>query len=245
MAFDFGAADDYPDLNAAEFYAMNFLPAEVGSQWTYKIEIGDMAPLRYDEVIWPIGDTAVVSRASGLFSGLFVGAATADVFWLTLQVKGTATQQGPFEYDNGVELEILRDDLGVFEDAEQVFWTISPGEYQARVMEIVTYPAYLAPDDLAQEDGFSARLILLDCLPGVYQEGLVWGEESTDILHSLVHDIQFPQYEGTTVLHFQRVVEYEGFWGGFTEDTWFAEGIGLIRLEQRVDGVISMIWTLE
>jgi len=31
----------------------------------------------------------------------------------------------------------------------------------------------------------------------------------------------------------------------FTEDTWFAKGIGLVRLEQKVEGKSSMTWILK
>lgn len=90
------------------------------------------------------------------------------------------------------------------------------------------------------------RLLLFGAEPGT-GIGLA---DSPDVLY----------FEGITeceaipCLHFQRVVtlsddeegENESSIGkDFTEDTWFAKGVGLIRLEQRVEGIISMTWTLK
>lgn len=51
-------------------------------------------------------------------------------------------------------------------------------------------------------------------------------------------------------LHFVRTVEPRDqitayMHNGFIEDTWFAKGFGLVRLEQRINGKISMTWTLK
>lgn len=64
--------------------------------------------------------------------------------------------------------------------------------------------------------------------------------------------------QGTPCLHFIRTVkggemdprvpdtpESRYLGSGFTEDTWFAKGKGLIGLEQKVNGKTSMTWILK
>jgi hypothetical protein len=247
--------DDFPDIDQFEFRSKNFLPTEIGTEWTYAIEIGETDPLKYSEVVWPTGDSAMLYSNISLFPVLFASEEKPEKFLLTIRVKGSPPKQGPFEYNNAAELEVVKDDLGVYEGAKQIFWLISPGRFQLRVVEAITYDPSLAPGEFAREDGYSQKLLLLDCLPGLsYEERMGWDMEnmSAETLTSLLHTTDFPQYEGTLVLHYQRIVESDekreatGYLNnGFTEDTWFAEGKGLIRLEQKVDGKVSMIWTLD
>ena len=64
--------------------------------------------------------------------------------------------------------------------------------------------------------------------------------------------------QGAACLHFVRTVkggkmdprvpdtpESRYLNNGFTEDTWFAKGRGLISLEQKVNGKTSMTWRLK
>jgi hypothetical protein len=249
----------YPDYD--EYRSLVILPTEVGTEWTYAIKSGNVDPLRYREIVWPMDNgKAAVYRNLEYFPVLATSSDRRKVFYLTLRVSGKPSRQGPFEYRDAVELEIVKDDLGVYEGAKQVFWLTPPGYFEnmvvyggTEVSEVVTYPSALAPGDFTQEDGFSIRYILLHQLPGTTEQHYVWGEGQNERLRSLMPTKQFSPYEGKWIFHYQRVVDlYEGaiesataFPNGFVEDAWYAPAVGLVRLEQKVNNKLSMTWILE
>lgn len=232
----------------------DYFPTSTGMKWVYQIEIGEVEPLKYKVTSWPQGDSEVTYGTKERFLVL-TEKKPPKTFLLEIQVKGPAAKQGPvLEYKNGVELDIEKDELGIFDEAKQVFWAMSPGG-PFRVFEIVTY----SPDTIGaptsswgswgQEDGYSMALLFFGEKPGIS----IGMAESPDTLLFVGVDTQVPQYEGTPLLHFRRIVESSekekgeehGYLDkGFTEDRWFARGKGLVRLEQKVEEETSMIWTL-
>lgn len=236
----------------------DFFPTATGTYWRYEIEVsGQVTPLRYAEVSWPLGSRAVTYATRGVLyptdrldEGLQQG--EQRTFALEMRVKGPATEQGPLRYPQGVELAIDRDDLGVFSGSRQVFWAVgSSGRYMVNL--VATYP----PDSpgaptgpfgtWGQEDGSAIRLIFFGDKPGI-QISLV---DSPDQL--LFEGLEAADGEEIECLTFLRTVEAsEDMAGpqttpldkGFTEQMWFARGKGLVRLVQRVDGVQTMTWTL-
>jgi hypothetical protein len=232
----------------------DYFPTRVGTKWVYAIKIGEMEPIHYRETSWPLGETRVAYATRGRFMPLLDDRPKKD-FILAISVKSLASKQGPLEYPSGVELEIEQDELGIFESAKQVFWAISPGRFMAH--EVITY----SPDTpgapigglwggWGQEDGYSMRLVFFADKPGI-QIGL--GREPVDTLLFDGIDTQVPSYEGTPCLHFVRQVEpskpndeerlMDSRKIAFTEHIWFARNKGLVRLEQRREG-IAMVWKL-
>ncbi|MFH1073730.1 MAG: hypothetical protein V1752_01450, partial [Candidatus Firestonebacteria bacterium] len=74
--------------------------------------------------------------------------------------------------------------------------------------------------------------------------------DSPDILYFKGIETNLPGYEGKSCAHFQRIARlsktsYPGFNKDFTEDMWWLKGTGLVRLEQKVEGKTSMVWTLQ
>jgi len=238
-----GPSVEFPVDNPADYF-----PMDVGREWSYLITIGETEPLIYQEVVWPTSTGSVLSSTRGR---LALASREGDTFLLELRVKSRAVEQGPLSYPEGVELEILTDDLDFYEDSQQVFWAIltSP-RYMTH--EVVTFSQYgiRAPTGWPiQEDGFSMRLLF------VGEEGVSvgMGEDPADEVMFIGVDTDVPGYEGKALLQFRRTVkEGEPMPGrprdyldsGFIENTWFAEGEGLVRLEQRVGGQVSMTWNL-
>ncbi len=232
----------------------NYFPIDTGTTWVYEIEIGEAEPHFYREEKWPVGDDEYVTyETRGLRT--FLDNTSRKTFTLKIKVKGHAEKQGAFEFPLGVELDIEKDELGIFEDTKQVFWAITDNP-TFRVIELVTYP----PDMLGaptspwgswkQDDTFSTRMLFFSDAPGT----VTWlGDENKDYLLFTGVDTEIPANEEENVLHFVRIVgstENEFGFGedyvfkGFSEDMWFARGKGLVRLEQKVDGEVSMTWTL-
>jgi len=224
----------------------DYFPTKVGMKWTYEVIIGNVKPLEYKITSWPLGGDRSISYISrGLL--LFDIPEKKSGHILEFMVSKTAKKQGPFEYPLGVELKVLQDDLGIYHDVEKIFFAVA--NYKGnRFManQINLYSSFNAPTMgswgmWGQGSGSSIQLMFFGDSPGL-QMGM--GTEPEDVL-------LFLGFEGGE-LHFQRSVigntemndgnDYIN--SGFVEDTWYRKGIGLVRLEQRVGGKISMIWRL-
>jgi len=245
---------DKPVDKAVEGEPGDYFPTSTGMKWVYQIEIGEVEPLNYKEISWPLGKREITYSTRGRFRPL-LEETPPKTFLLEMRVKGPAAKQGPLEYE-GVELEIEKDELGIFDEyAKQVFWsTTRGGRFMAQ--EVVTYSPYMpgAPTGSwggwGQGDGYSMRLIFFGDEPGTR---IGMGKEPQDALLFVGIDTQVPQDEGTPLLHFLRTVEsserkkgeeQSHLGKGFTEDMWFARGKGMVRLEQKVEGETSMTWSL-
>lgn len=232
----------------------DFFPSQVGWTWTYEITIGDAEPLRYNETAWPLGDKWIVYATRRRFPPVVKGEGE-KTFHLVIRSKATATKQGPLEYPIGIELDVVEDELGVYEDAKQVFWAISTsGRFMAHL--VTTYDPRSAPGGSrggawgrwGQEEGYSMRLIFFGDQPGT-QIGM--GNEPADKLLFEGIDTNAEGYAGQPLLRFIRSVEGSRddqsdriLDRAFTEEMWYAKGKGLVRLVQKVEGKTSMTWTL-
>lgn len=228
-----------------------YFPLEIGVRWAYEIQIGEAEPLNYKETRWPMepGKVSVFSTR-GRYTA-YLKDPSKKSYRLTIAVKGPAEKQGGLQYPIGAELEIEEDELGIFGDAEKVFFAVTTsGRYMAQL--VATYP----PDSLGApfgmtsfEDGFSMQILFFTGNLGT-EIGI--GKEPKDKLALIGLDTSVPKYKGEALLHFRREVapdenilqQAEYLNNGFTEDLWFAKGKGLVRLEQKVNGKVSMVWVL-
>jgi len=230
----------------------DYFPMDTGREWTYKIKIGEVEPLIYKEMAWPMGGMKVTYSTRGRFLPLVSEKSPPDTFILKMKVKGSAKEQGPLQYPIGVELETQKDELGIFYEHKKIFWAVIPEKFM--VNQIVTYPstAIGAPTGSwgmgASGEGNSLRIIFFIGNPGT-NIGLVGktGDQPTDALEFIGTDDNVPQYKGKTCLHFRRIVKSSEkvSFSGFSEDMWFMKNKGLVRLEQKIAGKVSMTWTLE
>ena len=94
------------------------------------------------------------------------------------------------------------------------------------------------------EDGFTMKIYFFGASPGT-QISL---GETDSLLFNGIAQVPGQSKKG---LHFTRKVRAPKDADGsilskaFTEDVWFVKGKGLVRLQQKVEGVVSMTWTLE
>jgi hypothetical protein len=233
----------------------DYFPHQVGTEWQYDVSTGPAEPLEYREVAWRMGSSLEYIASRGRYRPYFE--AKTRNFVLRMKVQGPSPEQGPLKYRDGVELAVLEDGLGIFENHHRIFWAVGTAErYMAN--EIVTFP----PDSpgapgmggpwggWGAEDGYSMRLVFFADKPGI---AIGFGEHAKD----MTAFVGAESCNGIPCLHFVRTVEAgkaddrvphsaaaDYLDRGFTEDRWFAKGKGLVRLEQKVDGRTSMTWTL-
>lgn len=232
----------------------DFFPSETGCQWRYKITVTgcDQDPLNFRETVWPNSSEEASGRLI-VQRGRYMKDEKTDECYLEFRVKGPAEKQGPFEYPLGVELEIIQDDLGIFEWANHVYWAINDSNrFMAELVQ--TFPSD-SPGSLSggswgswAPDGWSTRPFFFGEKPGI---GIGFGEDPTERLY-------FMESIGDDILLFARNVEESkpdpgdpdqtdiaGLRKGFTEIYQFQRDVGLISLEQKVDGKTTMKWELD
>jgi hypothetical protein len=171
-------------------------------------------------------------------------------FGLAYSVSTAAPSQGPLRYPGGVKLVIENDDLGIFADAENVFWAVRQQSFE--VIEVIMYPPThgSAPrhgswGGWGAGSGHALRPFFFAESPGV---GISLGQKSPDHLIFNGFDSSKAAEWGSNVLHFVRQVEAAEKLGelssAFEEHTWFAYGKGLVELRQFVSGKQTMHWLL-
>jgi hypothetical protein len=248
-----GSSSATPFIYPSDEELQNILPAEVGTSWVYAIEVGSVDPVRYQDITFPTADGQVSDANIEFLPGLAGSDSHGKVFTLALRIVAAPSQQGPFAWRHAVELTPTRDDLGIYAGASHVFWLMSGGSSadkyvgtRTEVSAVETYPKESEPNGRAVSEGVSIRFIQAGCYPGTCKKNY----SADDTLTSLWPTKEFPSYEGTWVYPYEREVAPHlgsdpSFACGFVEDTWYAAKIGLVRLEQRVCGSVSMIWTLQ
>ncbi len=118
-----------------------------------------------------------------------------------------------------VQIQILKDDMGLYGLGSQISWVSDQGT----VIECVLSP------DLRK----AVKVLYLRDNSKVELKGMMG--------FSLAgFDYEVPGYEESPCCHFTRTYGY-----GITEDCWYAVDTGLVRLEQKVDGKLSMVCVLE
>jgi len=230
----------------------DYFPIAVGTEWQYDIELfPPKDPLTHEIKFWPEGNSEIVQEVSGRL--LFTDSATEE-FKLVLKVKKTAAEQGPLKYPIGVELEVLQDDLGIYEWCDQVFFAVTNhGRYFVNLVKTYSPDSPGCPSrgswgSWGTEPGHSIKPYFFGEEPGT---GL--GLENSN--ESVVF-VGMASKNNRQCLHFTRVVEGNAdearldssagdIGRSFTEDMWFAKGVGLIKLEQRVGDSLTMTWTLK
>lgn len=233
---------------------IDYVPTKPGTVLAYKIKTGPAEPLQFNQVIWPEGDRASITSTRGRFFAVVLDSTNEvkKTYFLTLRVKCLAEKQGGLSLPIGVELAVDKDDLGIYRDYKQVFLAANPrNRFMCR--EVVVYPPEKSMrsgpwGSWGGEDGYSVRLVFFGDKPGIQ---IGFGEKPKDEL--LFEGIKSVPGLNARGLHFLRTVKpaerKDGDKGsgyldkGFEEDTYFVRGKGLVYLEQRVDGEISMTWT--
>jgi len=221
-----------------------YFPMVPGARWNYHISVGNTRPvycrtLRYD--------SPVVGRKE--IRGVFGGSQSAGEYELVLSVKGPESDLRPLESLEGfedkvlraVEIEVQRDDLGIYEGHQQVFWAVLRSD-KLNVFEIITYPAGSRDTAELSKGAYSLKPVFIEGEPGqeikfeqmrVLPDGL--GAELTMGEAPILGWGFRRAYDASPIAKFGSP---------FTESLRFARNKGLIELRQEVGGETSMTWKL-
>jgi len=224
----------------------DYFPFTPGLRLEYRVTLGKAEPLNFETIEWPMGGNheMVTERR-----GRFIPPVKKAAYSLILQIVGPAEQQGPYSWD-GVKVNVVKDELGIFDDVRELFWNRTRGG-DLNALEVRTYSpgapgAPMGPWGVPESGaGSSSRIIFFGGHPG---GGRSLGSADSD------EEIGFVGLEGDR-LHFVRMVKVHKrdpsdtdedniLNQAFEEHTWFGYGRGMVRLEQRVNGVTSMTWEL-
>jgi hypothetical protein len=237
----------------------DFFPLATGTTWRYEITIGPAEPLDYYESEWPWGKGRRLTCTRRLPVRDFKEAQAKDHF-LELRLKGEADQPVSM-FPNGYEIEVVQDDLTLFQPARALYFaTRVEGGFEAAI--VATYPA--EDDSMSRgpwgswgnanaPDGHGFRLSFFGQKPGTE---IAFGKNPHDHLLFVGVVENHAEIKGSPgpLLHFRRRVDpsereddHEPSYldKGWTADLYYGRGLGLVRLEQRVEGVRSMVWTLK
>ncbi len=237
-----------------------YFPTDVGRKWTYKIKTfgEDNKPLNTEVVIWPSGANSIAYKSVGIY--LNFKDRNTEEHDLILQVKDKAKKQGPFAFESGVEVEILKDDLNIYgtlhSERNKLLWApTSSGSFN--VFQVIEHDPSRSPNSgpwgsYGSEPGYSTRIIFFGEKPGTCMS---LGSESEDKTLFIGPE----KYKGIQSLHFKRMVAHKPnlnksvkksetenyFESSFTEDAWYGRGVGLMYLEQKVADKVTMVWNLQ
>jgi hypothetical protein len=227
------SATNEPQLNELDYF-----PMDVGMEWTYNIKVGKAQPRIYENIY--------AKKSEGSFSFPMTGPFTASEgleYRLKLKIKNAYM---PDKILSAFELEVLEDGIGFFRNNTKLVWSIQGFGNNAAVVQGAEYAngnimqIYPYPELKSAEKITSQRIIFL------WGKGRIVQEDRDSFGYKGI-DKNVPGYEGIACWHFLREVNPAKFEGAkpFTEDYWYAPKKGLVRLEQKVEGITSMVWTLE
>jgi hypothetical protein len=248
-----GGTQGRPDGDPQEYF-----PIAMGTTWTYDITIGPGEPLSYQTRKWPMGEKAMVQSVRGRYWGAMkhLEEGKTSSLKLKLRVAGRTTEC-PMATANAVKVDVVQDDLGIFEDAEALYFTRIGDESDCEWVMVTSYGMHGigAPTGswgmpLSTDNGFSNRLIFFGDGFGIRIS--LGGASSEDHLLCVGLDQVRRGARNVELVRFTRTVdprsdddsEADVLNKGFTEDTWYQRGRGLVRLEQTIDGQRTMTWEL-
>jgi hypothetical protein len=229
-----------------------YLPIQVGKVFHYDITLGEVEPLNYREVSWPMGEGGIISSSRGRYLSVLNNPKRKH-YVLEYQVKSPAKKQGSLQYPIGFEIAVLSDELGVFADTEKVFIAATENGGLLAYMVATYSPDSPGAPHMGEwggrgtENGCSMRLFFFGRNPGIQ---ISLGENSQDKLLF----VGLRTLPGTSILslYFIRTVDADKdpqnrdiLSKGFVEEMYFVRGVGLARLEQKIQNKTSMIWELK
>lgn len=224
--------------------AMDYFPHQVGMTWTWEIRQETALPLQDWTTMWPQANKGVQFR-KGIIIPSFDTAYT-----LTLKVAHLADDiQTGEDTLSGVELQIVRDDLNIYQDAERLFWAFVPGN-DSLVVEIAYLPGSFAassgyPDSaVTSSQGISMRPIFFDGDVAISSDYTYsWNPlEADDVLYfgSSADD----SWTFVREVAAEKNLLNEVLKRAFTETVTYDQGVGMISLHQEIAGLASMSWEL-
>jgi hypothetical protein len=220
----------------------DYFPLSVGTTWEYRITIGPSEPLMFTTTWSPLGDQYVVRDNRSRFRTYIMGPKRAS-YNLSFRINGVGHLPSALYKLSGVEIKIIKDELGIFGDnPENVSWAVDR-ENGLHVIEVIETMG-MASSYPTQDH--SRKLIYFD---GDVGQGVTVSSES-DYLYYLGIE------QGKR--HYQRKIESStpGFevpshvkgmdrlTGAINQDLWYEPGKGMTKLVQTQNGQMAMTWEL-
>ncbi len=227
-----------------------YFPTDIGHRFDYKIELmesEETPAMNHEQVRWSKSRTETRGRY------MLLGKKDRNDLHLILKVKSKSSKQGILEHPEGYELDIERDDIGVFYDSDKVFFAISKGD-RYEVM-LVTERSPNSPGSMRSGSGWGSY----DAEPGCALRFFFFGERPMmSIGLSKENDsltfVGPTEHKNRPALKFIREVtaremEVGDKKGGlldhgFEEEVIFVRGVGMVQLIQTVENTVTMKWTL-
>ena len=223
----------------------DFFPLHEGTRWVYQIQLGEREPVVQQIAHWPIGSGQAQMTLNRRLVGSPSGTPSLAVHFLEMRVK-----ENRVETDGIAEIDVIRDDLGIFRHAQAIQYIVDDTTIREHI--IFKPQAIWDPrnDFSGREPGYSDRVILFTAEPNA----TLTTADRWDSMTFLGLNAHSPSGDTTPTMHFVRMMrpadyglmpESARLSERVKEETWYQSGRGLVRLEQRVDGVLSMVWELK
>lgn len=218
-------------------------------EWKYEVTfplgLERATAFTYRPVIWFTSQGVLVYEVRGRY--LVPEEKRGESLYIHYKIKEPAKKQGRLSYPEGYKLEIIKDDIGYFDEARVVYYAISKQQRYAAHL-VIEYPVYSSMSPLSTvgsptDRGELDRLLFFDEPPGLQMTM----NKQTD---SLLIDGWKLDVRGVPTVHLSRTVtlrsdvEESEVVKPYKEYMIYTKGIGLTSLEQRVRGRLSMRWEL-
>lgn len=228
---------NYP--KAATAVPDNYFPQKIGSRWEYKITLGKAEVQSAHEVEWQINGKILRTE----IRSAYVPEPDKSTYSLVLIAARKATKQGSLGFKNGMEIKVEKDDLGLFCNANQLFYASSEGDgAYTMLIQTISPNAHEAPIEPVgiplAKDGTSARLFFFKEKSG--NRMVLNSIETLTYLGKEDKTMHFLRKVSASTDNKMGVARRVVLGRAFTEDYWFSQGIGLTKMVQKVGKDISM-----
>ncbi len=201
-----------------------FFSCNAGTEWQFLVRTFENEPLYDREVHWPA--LSGEERATH-FRGRFLLPARSGepgVYHLHFRVRRPVKLEAPITVQNAVELDVMRDELGIYSEVVRLYWISAvAGTWE----ELRIYPSrsVLAPAGGVVDWEFEgyARTPLF-----------TWQPSATGNLQ-VQRDLPRQPGDDSGGKYLRSAI---------SETLTYSAGVGLTKLEQQVEGNLTMTWTL-
>lgn len=230
----------------------DYFPTDIGRTWRYNITIVDDGEnaLFARWTLWELlGGQQVLTMERGRHLPHPDNRHADGVYKLTLRIAERAARQGHLQYPEGYRVEIVRDDLKIFEQPQSLFYAISrTPRYTLEQVRVVHPHSSSAPSRSRgawnTNPGYDHSLLFfgqpnISMDLGSRGDVLMWAGQKTDDKGRpaiLFRRTVTPKKMGSNPSSFERQ---------FVEERLFVYQVGMVSLIQKVGGRVTMAWLLQ
>lgn len=222
-----------PTISVADYF-----PTSLGSTWIYSIKLSPTGAYFSKDQFTRQGKDHILTNKRDQLKPT----GNENDFRLTFRIKTKPQIQPPIDKIKSVEVEVVNDELGLFKgkgETHRLFWSVPDCKMNQVIQVEMIHTDKLSAKQKAKgrsKDSFDTQFILTDpVLDGPMSLG-----------DAVSKSFEFVGREDDR-LHYRREVasdHTDKVGQAFTEDIWYKEGTGLIKLVQTIDGKTTMTWSL-